>query len=696
VRDAPAVSEVVPAEPAARLSGETWRTQAGLRKQLPALVLFLFGAGLTGVLFAFLRVRDREQHRAEFERQANHTTTELRARLELPLEVLQSIARFFDASEEVTRGEFRLFVKAALERHPGTRALEWIPVVPGSERARYEARARADGLANFAFKEEGAGLSLVEAGKRAEYQPIYYMEPPDPSVLGFDVAANPARRAPTDRARETMSLVASERIRLVEDPPEVYSVAVFQPVRRHVDGEATGPVSGFAAEVFRVRTLVGPIVRDLVQQGVGVVLEDPPAPPALRLLFESVPHLSTLPASDPRERYTARFPFADRTWAVTFLAAPRRDARSGWPWATLLSGLAISALLSLILSASTLIYRLRRQVNAALQLGQYTLLEKLGEGGMGMVYQARHSMLRRPTAIKLLPPERRDARDIQRFEREVQLTSRLSHPNTIAVYDYGRTPDGIFYYAMEFIDGITLEDLVTSEGALPVRRAIRILIQVCGALAEAHEAGIIHRDVKPANLMIMERGGIPDFVKVLDFGLVKENTEEGSLGTSLGTSRGTPLLGTPLYLSPEAISTGVVDARADLYSLGAAAYFLVTGVTVFHGANVVEVCAEHLYATPLPPSARTRAEIPPSVDALILQCLAKKPEERPGSALALADGLRSLEQELGAFTDDEARAWWRDRGRTLVKELRARRRTVLPDGGRATLAVDPKRAWEGP
>ncbi len=669
------------------MPSDGWRSHAGLRKQLPSLLVFLLGVGLTGLLVALTHVRNREGHRVEFERLANRTTSELRTKLELPLEVLQSIASLFDASDEVTRRDFHLFVKKALERHPGTRALEWIPIVPAAERQRYEARARADGMTTFEFKEEGSNLSLVTARPRVEYMPIYYMEPPDPTALGFDVAANPFRRAPADRARETGSAVASERIRLVEDPPTVYSVAVFYPVRGHVAGQPVGEICGFAAEVFRVHAIVEPIVRDVVGQGIDVVLQDTAASAERGLLFESSPNVLGRSRSPGGERYTVNLPFAHRSWSLTFST---ERTLSHLPWATLFTGLAVSALFALMLSASTLIYRLRRQVHAALQLGQYVLVEELGEGGMGVVYRARHTMLRRPTAIKLLRPDRQDAQDISRFEREVQLTSRLSHPNTIAVYDYGRTPEGIFYYAMEFIDGVTLQDLVDSDGPMPIARAVRILIQVCGALAEAHAAGIVHRDVKPANLMVMERGGIPDFVKVLDFGLVKQTAAEGSPFAS----RGTPLLGTPLYLSPEAISSGVVDARADLYSLGAVAYFLISGVTVFEGENLVEICAEHLYTAPVAPSLRTKAPVPASVDALILRCLEKNPDERPASAVALQVALRAIEAEVGAFSDDDARAWWQARGRALVAERRARRHKAVLDPVAASVTVAVDSEWE--
>jgi serine/threonine protein kinase len=186
----------------------------------------------------------------------------------------------------------------------------------------------------------------------------------------------------------------------------------------------------------------------------------------------------------------------------------------------------------------------------------------------------------------------------------------------------------------------------------------------------------------------MDRGGIPDFVKVLDFGLLKENVREGSPALS----RGTPLLGTPLYISPEAILTGIVDSRADLYSLGAVAYFLLTGRTVFEGQNLVDVCAQHLTRPPIPPSQRTSATVPASLEALLLRCLEKKPDDRPPTAAALLSELRLIEAEIGSFGEELARRWWRERGQALADNLRAKRRVRLPhdDGLRLTVAVEPR------
>ena len=192
----------------------------------------------------------------------------------------------------------------------------------------------------------------------------------------------------------------------------------------------------------------------------------------------------------------------------------------------------------------------------ARRLGPYTLVEKIGEGGMGAVYRASHALLRRPTAIKILPPQRAGEMDLARFEREVQMTSQLTSPHTVSVYDYGRTPDGLFYYAMEFLDGIDLEELVRRDGPMPPGRVVHVLRQVCEALGEAHRAGLIHRDVKPANILLCERGGRFDVAKVVDFGLVKSVS-----GSDPGVTLENTVPGTPHYMAPESAARGRPDRR---------------------------------------------------------------------------------------------------------------------------------------
>jgi hypothetical protein len=317
--------------------------------------------------------------------------------------------------------------------------------------------------------------------------------------------------------------------------------------------------------------------------------------------------------------------------------------------------------LSIALSAfvSFIIFGLQRAVQQARQLGQYTLEAKIGEGGMGVVYRGRHAMLRRPTALKLLPPERAGAGTVGRFEREVQITSTLTHPNTVAIYDYGRTPENVFYYAMEYLDGADLERLVQRGGPLPPGRVRHLLRQILGALAEAHALGIIHRDIKPSNVFLCERGLIADFVKVLDFGLARE-FEPGQSGLTQAGQ----LTGTPLYMSPEQILGAPLDGRSDLYALGAVMYYLLTGAPVFSGTTAVEVCAHHLHSPVMPLSERLGQNIPSALENLVLACLEKDPAHRPENAASLLALLDAC-SDVAAWTAEDAQSWWSEHGKAL-------------------------------
>jgi eukaryotic-like serine/threonine-protein kinase len=236
----------------------------------------------------------------------------------------------------------------------------------------------------------------------------------------------------------------------------------------------------------------------------------------------------------------------------------------------------------------------------------------------------------------------------------VQITSQLTNPHTVAIYDYGRTPEGVFYYAMEYLDGIDLQSLVERYGPQSPPRVIHILLQVCSSLHEAHSLGLVHRDIKPANIMLNRRGGEPDVVKVLDFGLVKAlDNDQRSVATQHGS-----LTGTPLYMSPEAIETpNSVDPRSDLYAVGAVGYFLLTGAPVFEAGSVIELCQKHVSETPMPPSERSRTPIPSALENALLACLEKSRAKRPQTARDLAQ-LISRCAEATAWSIEDSDAWW--------------------------------------
>ncbi len=359
-------------------------------------------------------------------------------------------------------------------------------------------------------------------------------------------------------------------------------------------------------------------------------------------------------------------------FAIFFLSALHpywfvaQQAEEGWPLPYQFTSfvLWLGALVAVATVASRVIYRLRHEVHAARQLGQYVLGEKIGGGGMGVVYRARHALLRRETALKLLPPDMVDAETIRRFEREVVETARLRHPNTIAIYDYGRTPEGVFYYAMEYLDGLDIGELVGREGPLPPGRVVWLLSQACASLDEAHSIGLVHRDIKPANVMVVGNTGLYDLVKVLDFGLVKSRAplDGGASLTNVNL-----LTGTPLYMAPEAIARpDAAEPRSDLYAVAAVGYFMLSGQHVFEASSVAELLAAHLHAPPVPIRERLGAAVPPDLEALILRGLAKSPADRPPSAAAFREAL--LGCDVPRWTQEDARAWWRTRGE------RARRR----------------------
>ena len=333
-----------------------------------------------------------------------------------------------------------------------------------------------------------------------------------------------------------------------------------------------------------------------------------------------------------------------------------------------------SVVLLMAHTGSRVVYGLGREVRRAREMGSYHLVEQLGEGGMGEVWRAQHRLLARPAAIKLIRPERLGAgpddrrQVIRRFEREAQATALLRSPHTLELYDFGSAEDGSFYYVMELLDGFDLDALVEKFGPLPPERAVHLLRQVCDSLGEAHAAGLIHRDIKPANIYACRHGREVDFVKVLDFGLVKQRAAVPDDDKLTGEHVAG---GTPAFMSPEqAVADQDADGRSDLYSLGCVAYWLLTGTTVFKGRTPLETMMMHVHRAPEPPSQRSGRAIPAEVEALVLACLAKDPDDRPQSADELGAQLAALPL-AEQWTPERAREWW-DRERPATAAVRSR------------------------
>jgi serine/threonine-protein kinase len=328
----------------------------------------------------------------------------------------------------------------------------------------------------------------------------------------------------------------------------------------------------------------------------------------------------------------------------------------GFEILTILTGAGISVFGTHVINA------LRKKAFEAQQLGQYKLRQLIGRGGMGEVYLAEHQLLKRDCAVKLIRPEQAgDPKALARFEREVRATAKLSHWNSVEVFDYGRTDDGTFYYAMEYLPGMSVSDLVEKYGPLPASRVIYLLRQTCDALAEAHALRLIHRDIKPANIFAAQRGGVFDVAKLLDFGLAKPLLRNGFTDESQLTQEGA-ITGSPLYMSPEqAVGESEPDARSDIYSLGAVAYFMLTGRPPFVDDKPIKILFAHA-RDPVTPPSELRRDVPSDLEAIVLRCLEKRPGDRFQSVAALEEALAECES-AGSWTRGDAHAWWQQPGR---------------------------------
>ncbi len=312
--------------------------------------------------------------------------------------------------------------------------------------------------------------------------------------------------------------------------------------------------------------------------------------------------------------------------------------------------------------AARVVYRLGAEVRRARELGSYRLVEQLGVGGMGEVWRAEHRLLARPAAVKLIRSDALGAPHVeqrrvhlQRFEREAQATASMRCPHTVELYDFGVAEDGTFYYVMELLDGFDFDTLVRQFGPLPAERVVHLLRQACHSLGEAHASGLIHRDIKPANIYTCRYGRETDWVKVLDFGMVKRSAEPAERDAKLTAEN--VVGGTPAYMAPEQVVGESVDGRADLYALGCVGYWLVTGDHIFTGRSPMETMLQHVHATPVPPSQRSELAIPPALEETIMACLAKDRADRPQTADALTALLAAVPLAR-PWTVERAAAWW--------------------------------------
>ncbi|HEY1252546.1 MAG TPA: CHASE domain-containing protein [Thermoanaerobaculia bacterium] len=683
-----------------RSAFQLWR---GSVRRTDLLICSIFLALSLG-LGAYVYARAHAAARLEFARQAQVLQAAITKSLDDPLEDLSALQSFLQAYGSVSRKQFHLSTEPLLGKHKHVYAFEWLPVVREGERGTLEAEAKSAGLSTYRFWESGPDGTPRAAGRRGLYVPIHYMEPPNSLALGLDISASSDRWETAVKARDSGVAAASAPFRLIEDAGRQdasAAVAVYSPVyvERDPGSEAARRASlfGFVSAIFRVGPLVSRAVSSSAENardvsGLGYSLRDVEEPGS-PTLAERPPNAGGVPRRPGFELAAMPVLFGDRHWNLDVFALPGAFPTPRRPaiLATL-AGVLFSVLGLVIHTSLRTIIRLRRQMD---RVGPYRLVARLGQGAMGVVWEARHALLRRPTAIKLLAPGTGGDRALARFEREVQLTATLTHPSTIAIYDYGHTGEGVFYYAMELLQGINLLQLVTFDGPTTPGRVVHLMRQACGALAEAHAAGLIHRDIKPANLMVCVYGGIPDFLKVLDFGLVKdlgaapiadhsavspENPNDAAL------SQDGSLLGTPLYMAPEGMTDpGKIDVRADIFALGAVGYFLLTGASPFPGRTAIEVFQRERQGPPRPLAQAAKHPVPPALEAAILACLSLKKEDRPATAEALDDILEKCCVQP-AWTRESARAWWRERGPAALEAARAERR----EGGRFLVVSPPE------
>jgi CHASE1-domain containing sensor protein len=624
----------------------------GLRSRAVWFALLL-GFFCTLVWAALAAQRAREQARRDFEDRSRLVAAHVEQSFRAPLEALYGIHALSCALPEVDQRRFEQFAIRLLERYPSLAALELFDVVRADERDQFERRISAQLGYPFSFQEPASSPphGMVVSPRRDRHVVLTRLLPFHKELHGLDITFDATRREQIAAATLAGTPTVTEKFRLVEDPEGVFSVAVYDPL--YASGqvppstaERERELRGFAIALYRLAPLMRAALAgtDLGQAQVALLDRDPRLTQGDALLFGGK---GALEARDFGFRHDLHF--AGRAWTlVTSRSAPPRLAAAA---PGLVVGGVGSVLVAGLLALSGSLRASRRRFEALEALGPYTLLREIGVGGMGRVFEAQHSLLRRRAAIKVVAQEHASAEQLRRFDLEAKVTSRLCHPNTVVVFDYGRTRRGDFYYAMEYVDGITWEELVHRYGSQPAARARHLLIQVCGALSEAHGLGLVHRDIKPSNLMLGLSGGIFDFVKVLDFGLVRVTR-----GVEAGMSRASALLGTPRYMAPEAFASSQSGPRADLYSLGCVAYYLVSGHEPFTAKTDAALATLHLTRMPPPLLGRCQADFTPEFERIILRCLAKNPDERFASAAQLMRALSEL--ALPAWTQADAAALW--------------------------------------
>ncbi|MBL8684157.1 MAG: protein kinase [Myxococcales bacterium] len=602
------------------------------------------GIVVSGLVAAVLYGRSRALESDAFAQSAATTASAVEQSLRTPLEALHAVDAFTTAVPHNDRHQFSEFARPLLARHPSLAALEWAEFVAGDERAAFEARVSRELGAPFAIREPDARGTMRPSPVRSRYVVLRRLEPYLEPLDGLEVAFEPQRARFLDDALARRATSASARFRLVEDPPHVYSIAVYAP---QFNGRRP---TGISIALYRLRPLVDAALRATQRSSANLALldSDPRLDTSERTLYVTREGADAPPRS--AMVFDREIQFGGRRWTARL--SREREGHAALPLAVWAFGSLVAVALAIAQGATRRVRSLQARNAELASLGQYSLEHEIGAGGMGRVYLARHRLLRRPAAVKVIGREYASEDLLRRFDREARLTSELTHPNTVTVFDYGRTDNGEFYYVMEYIRGVSFYSLVTEHGPLSPARMRHVLLQACEALAEAHDKGLVHRDLKPSNLMLCERGGIHDFVKVLDFGLVKP----ADVNTT--TTDADVVVGTPRYMAPEAfLAPSTVKGPADIYAIGCIAHFLLTGHDVF--GDLTDDALQEAHTLRAPPSlADHGCEASAELEAFVHKCLEKQPEKRFRSMRQLVMRLREL--DLGRWREADAARCWRE------------------------------------
>jgi eukaryotic-like serine/threonine-protein kinase len=622
---------------------------AGERRAPSPGRVFAVGLLLSVLLGVASRRPALRRERRLFEEEAAQRGNHIARELVTPLEAALSVAVMFEASGEVTAAEFATFAARTMRRHDSIAAIAWAPRVVAADRQAFVARQRRR-MPEFRLLEPGPGGTIAKAQPRDEHLPVLFLEPHNPDVLGLDIAFDERRRRWIGEALVEPDLYVTPRYDLpFQRGRSIDAVAAYAPVfaiggRARPANERGAHLRGIALTLFRIDRTIDSILERYPIAGMDLVLREEQPAEGTGLLFSSTGAFISARKSHGHVSTTARA--ANRRWVVELHG--QGPLSSSVPFLVFGLGLMLSAMAA----AGAWFLGRWRALHRAARLGQYVLTDKLGEGGMGAVYRARHELLRRPTAVKVIRDDyTHNEKAIARFEREVHAASELRHPNSIVVYDYGRTPDGTLYYAMELVPGYDLRLLVRRHGPLPPARVIHIARQICGALTEAHDHGLVHRDMKPANVMLCIQGTIHDFVKVLDFGLVLVRGAERELNED------TKMIGTPHFMAPEQFGEpSAVGPETDSYALGCVMHYLLTGKDLFERPTGYAVCLAHKNDRPLPMKMRTRRSIPEALEAIVMTCLSKAPADRP--LARELDAMLTACEVPDTWGEMEAAAWW--------------------------------------